>query len=104
MHIDPEYTDAFNALIRGEKWWVSLPKDLYEFNDEFTCESQCSVGLNEFSNISIWYSHMLPQIRYVRQEQSSEGSGPKPGLGPARGPCFLEGIISFVDHLSVLSL
>ena len=65
MHIDPEYTDAFNALIRGEKWWVSLPKDLYEFNDEFTCESQCSVGLNDFSNISIWYSHMLPQIRYV---------------------------------------
>ena len=66
MHMDPEYTDAFNALIRGEKWWVTLPKDLYEFNDEFTCDLQCSVEVNNFSNISIWYTHMLPQIRYVR--------------------------------------
>ena len=37
MHIDPEWSDAFNALIMGEKWWVSLPKDLYEFKDEFSC-------------------------------------------------------------------
>ena len=66
MHMDPEYTDAFNALIQGEKWWVSLPKDFYEFNEEFTCERQCSVDLNNFqSKISVWYSHMLPQIRYV---------------------------------------
>ena len=34
MHVDPEYTDAFNALISGEKWWVSLPKDLYEFKND----------------------------------------------------------------------
>ena len=66
MHMDPEYTDAFNALIQGEKWWLSLPKDFYEFNEEFTCEKQCSVDLNNFqSKISVWYSHMLPQIRYV---------------------------------------
>ena len=65
MHIDPEYTDAFNALISGEKWWVSLPKDLYEFNDEFTCIRQCSDDLKNFqSKIGIWFSHMLPQIRY----------------------------------------
>ena len=64
MHIDPEYTDAFNALIQGEKWWVSLPKDLYEFNDEFKCDRQCSVDLNNFqSDIGVWYNHILPQMR-----------------------------------------
>ena len=65
MHIDPEWTDAFNALIRGEKWWVSLPKDLYEFNDQFTCNQQCSDPLNNFHReIGVWFIHILPQIRY----------------------------------------
>ena len=64
MHIDPEYTDAFNALISGEKWWVSLPKDLYEFNDQFTCNKRCSDHLNNFqSKIGLWFIHILPQIR-----------------------------------------
>ena len=48
MHIDPELTDAFNALISGEKWWVSLPKDLYEFRDELTCDPQCSEPFDNF--------------------------------------------------------
>ena len=42
MHIDPEVTDAFNALFSGHKWWVHLPKDVYEFNEELTCDPSCS--------------------------------------------------------------
>ena len=65
MHIDPLLTDAFNALISGEKWWVSLPKDLYEFRDEFKCDSLCSDVPNNFHKlIGVWFVHILPQIRY----------------------------------------
>ena len=42
MHLDPAVTDAFNALFLGHKWWVVLPKDLYEFEQEFTCDKECS--------------------------------------------------------------
>ena len=64
MHIDPWLTDAFNALISGEKWWVSLPKDLYEFRDEFKCDSLCSDVPNNFHKlIGVWFVHILPQIR-----------------------------------------
>ena len=64
MHIDPEFTDAFNALISGEKWWVSLPKDLYEFKDEFTCDQQCSDPFENFhSQTGIWFIHIMPQLR-----------------------------------------
>ena len=64
MHIDPEYTDAFNALISGEKWWVSLPKDLYEFKDELTCDNLCSdVPHNFQSLVGVWFIHIMPQIR-----------------------------------------
>ena len=65
MHIDPWLTDAFNALIIGEKWWVSLPKDLYEFKDEFMCDSLCSdVPENFHHRLGGWFIHILPQIRY----------------------------------------
>ena len=58
-------TDAFNALISGGKWWVSLPKDLYEFKDEFMCDSLCSDVPNNFHRqIGVWFIHILPQIRY----------------------------------------
>ena len=70
MHVDPEDTDAFNALIQGEKWWVSLPKDMYEFKDEYSCEKFCSEdlkkGVKNFQNtVGLWYIHMLPQLRYL---------------------------------------
>ena len=66
MHIDPEYTDAFNALISGSKWWVSLPRDLYEFRDEFSCDPKCSdLSDNFHQRIGTWFIHILPQIRYI---------------------------------------
>lgn len=67
MHVDPLFTDAFNALVKGEKWWVSMPKDLYEFSEEFTCSKTCSERIapvvNYNNDIKLWYLHMLPQLR-----------------------------------------
>ena len=73
MHIDPLLTDAFNALISGEKWWVSLPKDLYEFRDEFKCDSLCSDVPNNFHRlIGVWFIHIMPQIRYYTHPSLAE--------------------------------
>ena len=66
MHIDPLFTDAFNALIKGKKWWVIIPRDLYEFPEHFTCLKTCSGesdSTNFFYDVKLWYSHMLPQLR-----------------------------------------
>ena len=66
MHVDPLYTDAFNALIKGQKWWVSMPKDLYEFPEEFSCSQTCSEKIADFNfhnDVKLWYLHMLPQLR-----------------------------------------
>ena len=74
LHVDPLSTDAFNALIRGHKWWVYLPSDVYEFDDELTCDDVCS-DFDEYDNFtnrksltkdqknSLWFAHILPQIR-----------------------------------------
>ena len=66
MHADPLYTDAFNALLKGVKWWVATPKDLYEFPNELTCLESCSekVAVNYHNDVQLWYLHILPQIRY----------------------------------------
>ena len=80
MHLDPGVTDAFNSLFLGRKWWVILPKDLYEFKKEFTCDAKCSdiptIKLGEEGYTStdldsdihniLWYKHILPQLRYYQ--------------------------------------
>ena len=77
MHVDPLSTDAFNALFRGHKWWVYPPNDVYEFNDELTCDETCSdynkYDVGNITNVkqpvwgteknALWFSHILPQIR-----------------------------------------
>ena len=80
MHVDPMVTDAYNALIRGHKWWVYLPKDIYEFQDTMTCDKSCSdyiiydkamkepdagdsLMIDDDQMIQLWFQHMLPQIR-----------------------------------------
>ena len=71
MHVDPTATDAFNALLRGHKWWVYLPKDLYEFDVELSCDASCSDSVKYANNdersedrqTTLWYKHMLPQLR-----------------------------------------
>ena len=77
MHVDPLSTDAFNALFRGHKWWVYLPSDIYEFDDELTCDETCS-DLDTYEGIDnknirkslmanqknlLWFAHILPQLR-----------------------------------------
>ena len=42
MHMDPSVTDAYNGLLIGHKWWLVLPKDFYEFIDEWLCDPMCS--------------------------------------------------------------
>lgn len=64
-------TDAFNALFQGHKWWVVLPKDIYEFKTELDCDPDCSdwvMLLNKEDKdndqtVRLWYQHILPQIR-----------------------------------------
>ena len=65
MHADPLYTDAFNGLLQGKKWWVSMPRDLYEFPEEYSCLKHCSDGhsINYLNDVRLWYLHILPQLR-----------------------------------------
>ena len=59
------FTDAFNALIKGKKWWVAMPKDMYEFFDEFSCLKNCSdmAATNYHNEVQLWYLNILPQLR-----------------------------------------
>jgi len=52
MHVNPEVTDANNTCISGHKWWVYLPKDLNEFEDEWTCDPICSDTSNDINRPS----------------------------------------------------
>ena len=77
IHVDPLATDAFNALILGYKWWVYFPADIYEFDEELTCDETCS-DFDKYEDVknidlknslmgnqknALWFNHMLPQIR-----------------------------------------
>ena len=78
LHADPGFTDAFNTIFAGHKWWVFLPKDIYELENEMRCDVKCSnipklVGDNpkgeldkDMMNI-LWFRHILPQIRYLKK-------------------------------------
>ena len=37
MHVDPASTDAYNTIVVGQKAWAYLPKDMYEFNEAWSC-------------------------------------------------------------------
>jgi hypothetical protein len=64
MHVDPEVTDAYNTCISGHKWWVYLPKDLYEFADDWSCDDSCSDISNEINRPSFWFYNIMPQMRF----------------------------------------
>ena len=61
-HQDPDMTDAWNALIKGHKYWVVFPKDMYV--EEFNCNPECSDEPGEAHVFSLpWYKNVLPQLR-----------------------------------------
>ena len=65
LHVDPDVTDAWNACISGSKWWVYLPKDLYEAKTEWSCDPACSPKLEvDLFFSGMWLNNFLPQIRY----------------------------------------
>ncbi len=65
MHMDPSVTDAYNSLVFGHKWWVCLPRDFYEFTDQWSCDKQCSDPDTEDIYLSeAWFHTIYPQIRY----------------------------------------
>jgi hypothetical protein len=65
FHTDPQTTDAYNGLISGQKWWTYLPKDLYEYRQDYTCDTSCSdPPINFQKTHGAWLMHILPQLRY----------------------------------------
>jgi len=64
MHIDPAATDAYNTCVVGHKAWAYLPKDLYEFEEDWSCDQACSPGLNELNSAAFWIDNILPQMRF----------------------------------------
>ena len=77
MHVDPLSTEGWNSLLRGHKWWVLLPSDIYEFDEDLSCDESCS-DLDKYVNVTdkhtrenyiddqknaLWFAHILPQIR-----------------------------------------
>ncbi len=65
MHIDPAATDAYNTCVVGHKAWAYLPKDLYEFEEDWSCDQACSPGLNELNSAAFWIENILPQMRFL---------------------------------------
>ena len=64
MHMDPSVTDAYNGLLIGHKWWLILPKDFYEFIDEWLCDPKCSdPEAADIYKAEAWYHTIYPQMR-----------------------------------------
>jgi hypothetical protein len=64
LHVDPDVTDAWNAVLYGSKWWAYLPKDYYETKDEWLCDLTCSDYVeNDTKMAAYWFYNMLPQLR-----------------------------------------
>ena len=65
MHSDLLYTDSFNGLLKGKKWWVLMPRDIYEFPQDYSCLKHCSeeLSLNYHNDVKLWFLHILPQLR-----------------------------------------
>jgi hypothetical protein len=66
MHLDPEATDAWNACLKGNKMWVYLAKDLYEFDNDLSCDPDCSDPLvieGDIFGAGAWIYTILPQLK-----------------------------------------
>ncbi len=57
-HVDPFYTDAWNTVVRGVKWWILFPLYEYEFlkhDMEMKCDPDCSLR----TSVADFYSSIL---------------------------------------------
>ena len=61
LHLDPEYTMAWNTVLSGRKWWVLMPPELSP--SLFSCDSSCSKTKEGDISILSWFKHILPQLR-----------------------------------------
>ena len=61
LHADPGFTDAFNTIFAGHKWWVALPKDIYE--NEYFCLQVYNLFAPLFSIFSLCISLITWLIR-----------------------------------------
>ena len=61
LHLDPEYTMAWNTVVSGKKWWVLMPPELSP--TLFSCDSTCSKIKEGDISVLSWFTHVLPQLR-----------------------------------------
>ena len=61
LHLDPEYTMAWNTVLSGKKWWVLMPPELAP--TLFSCDTSCSKTKEGDISILSWFTHVLPQLR-----------------------------------------
>ena len=63
LHLDPDYTIAWNSLLSGVKLWALLPLELGPpLENVFTCSAECSEGREGEISVEAWFSHLLPQL------------------------------------------
>ena len=71
LHVDPDVTDAWNAVVVGSKWWAYFPKDVYEAREDFSCDPACSrIEEHDLHNAALWMYNILTQIRLQKHIQS----------------------------------
>ena len=79
-HIDPHATDAWNSVVRGQKWWVLYPRTFSkrlqvkgreilgdDFDDDLECNDDCSV--TNYTPLD-WYSSVA--FDTLRNDYGSE--------------------------------
>ena len=63
LHLDPDYTVAWNTVLSGVKLWSVLPLDMIPVSpDQFSCQPSCSQVREGEISIESWFSNILPQL------------------------------------------
>ena len=64
LHLDPDYTVAWNSLLTGVKYWALLPLEVGPpLENVFTCSAECSESREGEISVEAWFSHLLAQLR-----------------------------------------
>ena len=100
LHLDPEYTMAWNTVLSGRKWWVLMPPELSP--SSFSCDPSCSKTKEGEISILSWFTHILPQMR----DRKWYGNNARellqgPGETLYMPPNMAHAIMNVEDNLSV---